>query len=137
MAADWMAENGRLPPQAVEHIAREMLERLAELERLGIVHGDIGAAGLLLTDSGRVALPMAGLRAAVRPAEGYSFSDLQPEAYDYLAPERIADGTPPTLASDMYACGCLWWHLLTGRAPFAGGNSLAKLRAVHAGRWSR
>jgi serine/threonine protein kinase len=134
MAADWMAENGRLPPQAVEHIAREMLERLAELERLGIVHGDIGAAGLLLTDAGRVALPMAGLRAVVRPTEGYSFSDLQPEAYDYLAPERIADGTPPTLASDVYACGGLWWHLLTGRSPFAGGNSLAKLRAVHAGR---
>jgi serine/threonine protein kinase len=133
-AADWMAENGRLPPQTVEHIAREMLERLAELERQGIVHGDIGAAGLLLTDSGHVALPMAGLRAAVRPAEGYGFSDLQPEAYDYLAPERIADGTPPTLASDVYACGCLWWHLLTGRAPFAGGNSLAKLRAVHAGK---
>lgn len=134
MVADWMAENGRLPPQAVEHIAREMLARLAELERLRIVHGDIGAAGLLLTDSGRVALPMAGLRAVVRPAEGYSFSDLQPEAYDYLAPERIADGTPPTLASDMYACGGLWWHLLTGRSPFAGGNSLAKLRAVHAGK---
>ena len=133
-AADWMAENGRLPPQAVEHVAREMLERLAELERLGIVHGDIGAAGLLLTDAGRVALPMAGLRAAVRPAEGYSFSDLQPEAYDYLAPERIADGTPPTLASDMYACGCLWWHLLSGRPPFSGGNSLAKLRTVHAGK---
>jgi serine/threonine-protein kinase len=134
VAADWMAENGRLLPQAVEHIAREMLERLAELERLGIVHGDIGAAGLLLTDSGRASLPMAGLRAAVRPAEGYSFGDLPPEAYDYLAPERIADGTPPTLASDVYACGCLWWHLLTGRPPFAGGNSLAKLRAVHAGK---
>jgi serine/threonine protein kinase len=131
-AADWMAENGRLPPQAVEQIARDMLERLLELERLGIVHGDIGAAGLLLTESGRIALPMAGLRALVRPAEGYSFGDLQPEAYDYLAPERIADGTPPTLASDIYACGCLWWHLLTGRPPFAGGNSLAKLRAVHA-----
>ena len=43
VAADWMAENGRLSPQAVEHVAREMLERLAELERLGIVHGDIGA----------------------------------------------------------------------------------------------
>ncbi len=131
-AAEWMAENGRLPPRAVEHIAREMLERLLELERLGIVHGDIGAAGLLLTDSGRVALPMAGLRALVRPAEGYGFGDLQPEAYDYLAPERIAEGVRPTLTSDLYACGCLWWHLLTGRSPFAGGNSLAKLRAVHA-----
>jgi eukaryotic-like serine/threonine-protein kinase len=131
-AADWMVENGRLPPQVVMHIAREMAARLTDLERLGTAHGDVSAAGLVLLPSGHIVLPMAGLRAIVRPAEGYGFNDLQPEAYDCLAPERIAEGTAPTIASDLYACGCLWWHLLTGRAPFPGGNSLAKLRAVHA-----
>lgn len=133
-AAEWMAENGRFPPHVVLHVARKMLERLAELERLGVVHGDVCAAGLLLQRSGQVVLPMAGLRGIVRAAEGYSFGDLQPEVYDYLAPERIAEGSPPSIAGDLYACGCLWWHLLTGRPPFAGGNSLAKLKAVHAAR---
>lgn len=132
LAADWMVENGRFPGAAVLHIAREMLGRLADLELLGIVHGDVGAAGLLVQESGHVVLPAPGLRGIVRPHEGYSFNDLRPEAYDYLAPERIADGIPPTTAGDVYACGCLWWHLLTGRAPFAGGNSLEKLKAVHA-----
>ncbi len=131
-AADWMAENGRFPPVAVMHIAREMISRLAALERLSQAHGDIGAAGLILQSGGQVMLPMPGLRAIVRPHEGYSFNDLSPEAYDYLAPERIATGSPPTLAGDVYGCGCLWWHLLTGRAPFGGGNSLTKLQAVHA-----
>ncbi len=131
-AAEWMVENGRFSPPVVLQLAREMLVHLADLERLGVVHGDIGAAGLLLQSNGQVVLPMAGLRGIVRPHEGYSFGDLQPEAYDTLAPERIAEGTGPTLASDLYACGCLWWHLLTGRAPFAGGNSLARLKAVHA-----
>lgn len=133
-AADWMVENGRFPAPAVLHIAREMVQRLADLELLGIVHGDVGAAGLLAQESGHVVLPAPGLRGIVRPHEGYSFNDLRPEAYDYLAPERIADGAPPTFAGDVYACGCLWWHLLTGRAPFAGGDSLAKLKAVHAAR---
>jgi serine/threonine-protein kinase len=131
-AADWMAENGRFPPTAVLHIAREMLARLADLELLGIVHGDVGAAGLIFQPSGHVVLPMPGLRGIVRPSEGYSFNDLPSEAYDYLAPERIGDGSPPTLASDLYACGCLWWHLLAGRPPLGGGNSLDKLKAVHA-----
>ena len=133
-AAEWMVENGRFPPHVVLHIARGMLERLADLEELGVVHGDLCAGGLFLQPSGQVVLPMPGLRGIVRPCEGYSMSDLQPEAYDYLAPERIAEGRAPTRASDWYACGCLWWHLLTGRAPFAGGNSLAKLKAVHAAR---
>jgi serine/threonine-protein kinase len=58
---------------------------------------------------------------------------LPPEAFDYLAPERVAAGTPPSAASDAYACGCVWWHLLCGRPPLAGGDSLAKLRAAQAG----
>lgn len=131
-AADWMVENGRFPPVAVLHIARELARQLAELDRAGLVHGDIGASGLLLNEAGHVAAPLPGFRGIVRPSEGYSFNDLAVESYDCLAPERVADGAPPTRASDLYACGCLWWHLLTGRAPFAGGNALAKLKAVHA-----
>jgi len=133
-ALEWMAENGRLPPLIALHVAREMLSRLLELERIGVVHGDLSAAGLLIDRAGQVQLPLAGVRGVVRPHEGYSFADLPPEGYDYLAPERIAAGTPPNMASDIYACGCLWWHLLTGRPPFAGGSSLSKLKAVHAAR---
>lgn len=133
-AADWMVESGRFPPPAVLHVAREMVQRLAELEVLNIVHGDIGACGLLLQPSGHVALPAAGLRGVVRPHEGYSANDLGPAAYDYLSPERVADAVEPSTASDLYACGCLWWHLLTGRPPLAGGDALAKLKAAHAAR---
>lgn len=133
-AAGWMVENGRFPPQVVLHIARQMLVHLVAWERLGVVHGDIGAASLLLDGAGRALLPMPGLRGIVRPNEGYSLSDLPPEAYDYLAPERVARVVGTTIASDIYACGCLWWHLLTGRAPLAGGNGLAKLKAAHSAR---
>ncbi len=133
-ALDWMVENGRFSPQVVLAIARAMLERLADLERLGVVHGDLSAYNLWLQASGQLVLPMPGLRGVVRPSEGYGFGDLRPDAYDYLAPERIAAGAPPSTTTDLYACGCLWWHLLTGRPPFAGGNSLAKLKAVHTAR---
>jgi eukaryotic-like serine/threonine-protein kinase len=132
-AAEWMVENGRFPPASVLYIAQEMTAALAALAERSIVHGDISAASLLI-GRGRVVLAHPGLRGIVRPAEGYAHNNLFPAAYDYLAPERIAAGTPPTLVSDLYACGALWWHLLTGRPPFAGGNSLAKLQSVHAAR---
>ncbi len=132
-AADWMVENGRFPAELVLPMAQAMTAALAELAERSIVHGDISAASLLV-DQGRVVLAHPGLRGIVRPGEGYAHHDLFPAAYDYLAPERIASGTPPTVASDVYACGALWWHLLTGRPPFPGGNSLAKLQAVHAAR---
>ncbi len=129
-AAEWMVQHGRFPPEVVLEIARSMLARLVELEKSGVCHGDVSAAGLILTGSGEAVLPWPGLRGILRPEEGYAQIDLPPEAFDNMAPERIASGTPPTVASDIFACGCLWWHMLCGRPPLAGGDSLAKLRAA-------
>lgn len=129
-AGEWIVHNGRFSPQCVLEIARQMLVGLAALEKQGMAHGDIGAASTVLTPDGGVVLPFPGLRGLLRPEEGYAHADLPPEGYDYLAPERVVQGTPPNMASDLYACGCLWWHLLTGRVPVPGGSSLAKLRAA-------
>ena len=109
-----------------------MLAGLLKLEQAGICHGDVSVSSLILSPSGEVALSLPGLRAILRPEEGFSHADLVPEAYDSLAPERISAGTPPNPQSEIYACGCVWWHLLCGRPPLAGGNGLAKLRAAQA-----
>ncbi len=129
-AAEWIVHHGRLPADVVLEIARAMLVALVALEQSGWRHGDMGTSAMVLTDSGGVVLQQPGLRAILRPEEGYAHADLRGEAYDYLAPERITDGTPPDTAADVYACGCLWWHLLCGRPPLQGGDSLAKLRAA-------
>lgn len=133
-AAEWMAHHGRFPPEVVLAMARAMLASLVRLEEAGLCHGDVGTAAVTLTGAGGVVLLQPGLRAIVRPEEGYAHADLLPEAYDYLAPERITEGTPPTIAGDVYACGCLWWQMLCGRPPFSGGDSLGKLRAAQAAR---
>jgi serine/threonine-protein kinase len=132
-AAEWIVHHGRFPGEVVLEIARTMLAGLAELEKAGICHGDLSIASLILADNGGVRLSLPGVRGILRPEEGYAHADLPPEAYDTLAPERIAAGTPPRTPSEIYACGCVWWHLLCGRAPLAGGDSLARLRAAQAG----
>src|SRR5690606_3814426 len=102
-AAEWVVRHGRFPPLVVLEIARQTAEALAQLEQVGVVHGDPCATGLVLCAGGQVRLPLPGLRALVRPEEGHAHADLAPESYDYLAPERIEKGTPPTRASDLYA----------------------------------
>jgi len=133
-AAEWMVRAGRFPPNLVLEIARQMLTGLILLEEAGLCHGDISASGLVLTDDGDVVLPQPGLRGAIHPDEGAPCVDLVPEAYDYLAPERIAERAPPSTLADVYACGCLWWHLLAGRPPVPGGTTPAKLRAIDTAR---
>ena len=127
-AAEWMIRHGRFRPDAVLTVARTMVSGLIALEKHGLCHGDISLSGIQLTASGSVALLQPGLRGIIRPEEGYARADLAPEAYDAMAPERVATGTRPTTASDIYACGCVWWHMLCGRPPLGGGDSLAKLR---------
>ena len=130
--ADFLLHHGRFPPEAVLEIARAMLGQLATLEAANLVHGDIRVQNVLISSDGDICIPHAGLRSIMRPQEGISFHDLAPDACSGLAPERVTEGTPPSVASDLFACGCVWWHMLCGRPPLGCGDVLARLRAAQA-----
>jgi len=76
-------------------------------ETIGLIHGDVRAASLMCPESADAFFDPSWAAVRVRPAEGYALADLAPEAFETLAPERIDTGSPPTIASDIYACGCL------------------------------
>ncbi len=130
--ADFLLHHGRFPPEAVLEIARAMLGQLATLEAANLVHGDIRVQNVLISSDGDICIPHAGLRSIMRPQEGISFHDLAPDACSGLAPERVTEGAPPSVASDLFACGCVWWHMLCGRPPLGCGDVLARLRAAQA-----
>jgi hypothetical protein len=130
--ADLVLHHGRFPPGVVLEIARAMLGELVALEAAGLVHGDIRTQNVLITRDGEVHIPHPGLRGVVRPYEGISHHDLAPDACSTLAPERVTAGAPPSAASDLFACGCVWWHTLCGRPPLGGGDTMARLRAAQA-----
>lgn len=127
-ARSLLVRQGRLAGGAVAEIARQLLGGLAELHRAGLAHGEIRPANLRLTVRGEAVLVDAG----VRPASSavLVIDDARPpDWYDGSAPERIGSGAPPNAASDVYALGCLLWHLLAGRPAFPTGDPLAKLAA--------
>jgi len=128
--AELVVRHGRLPGEIVLAVARQMVMALVTLRRHEIIHGDITLREVAWHRDGHGVLTMPGVRGVACPCETRTWQGLPPSAYDTMAPERIAHGCPPTWASDLYACGCLWWHLLAGRPPFAGGNRLTKLMAV-------
>ena len=136
-AGQWVSWHGRLPPAVALEIVRQMAAALATLEAAGITHGDIAASSIMLNENGIIQLARAAVRGVFRPDESESPERLPIEAFDYLAPERMQIASRETrlnAAHDMYACGCLWWHLLTGRTPLAGGDHAAKFLAVKAGK---
>jgi serine/threonine protein kinase len=136
-AAPWMAYHGRFPPDAVLEIARQMLTGLQAWEDAGLLHSDLGANQLLIDDEGTVRVTGGGLRGTVRPNEAIDEGDereLPADVFDYLAPERFERSAPATTASDLFAYGCLLWHLLTGRPPLPGATRGAKMHSALKGR---
>lgn len=128
-ARQWMLGHGRCPPAVVLEIARQMLKGLVLCEEAGVVHSGLGIDQLWFDGRGELWLPEPGLRGALRPIETKD-DELPPEAYDCLSPERATDETLCDVLDDVYACGALWWQLLTGRPPFVGGTAAAKLRTL-------
>lgn len=138
-AAPWMAYHGRFPPEAVLEIARQVLTGLLAWEQAGLLHSDLAASQLLIDAGGTVRVTGGGLRGIVRPDEMTQDAgerELPAEVFDYVAPERFAPYEPATTASDLFAFGCLNWHLLTGRPPLAGATLAAKMQSAQKGRFA-
>lgn len=126
--AELLVRRGRFPASVVVEIGRQLLDGLAALETHGLVHGDVSLTNVRITPHGQSVLVDAGLVSVFRPA--FSFHTIRSaERYDGLAPERISAGLSPSSSSDLYSLGCLLWHLLAGRPPFAAGDPLAKVAA--------
>ncbi len=132
--AEWLRAGQRPTPDAALAIIRELIGSLAVADSRGLVHGDLKPANVFIDRRGRVLLVDSGLRRVVAGAELAATRDLPPECCDCVAPEVAAAAPPPDAASDIYSLGCIFYHLLTGRPPFGGGDAERKLAAHRAGR---
>jgi len=108
---------GPLPiADAVEAVRRAAMA-LAYVHRGKIAHGAVRPRHLVLRDDGQLVLT--GILSPV-PRDLAAADDEAPmlEAAECLAPELCGDDPRPTPASDIYALGCTFYFLLTGKAPF-------------------
>ena len=101
----------RLSLASVVNIASDIAAALIPARKVHLVHGDLKAANILITESGRATLTDFGIaqRGNSGPARGGS-----PSA---LSPEQCRGGAIDS-RSDLFALGCLLYRMLSGEAPF-------------------
>lgn len=126
--------HGPMPVEQACDCVRQAALGLQHAFERGLVHRDIKPHNLLLTkQSGIVKVLDMGLaRLNVQRGEDYSTTTLTREGTvmgtpDYIAPEQALDARTADIRADLYSLGCTFFFLLTGRAPFAGGNVMEKL----------
>jgi serine/threonine protein kinase len=130
--AEILKRRGPLDPiRTCHYIAQAALGLQHAYEKAGIVHRDIKPGNLLLSRDGVVKILDMGLARffmddndqITRRHDGNSVLGTA----DYLSPEQALDSSAVDIRSDIYSLGCTFYHLLTGKAPFAEGSVTEKL----------
>jgi hypothetical protein len=106
-----VAARGHLSVGESVTILAPVARALAGLHGLGVVHGDVTPANVLLERTGQPLLADLGVASLVGEVPGQLYGTT-----GFVAPEVVDRGVVTT-ASDVYAVGALAWWCVTGQAP--------------------
>lgn len=120
--------SGPMPPERAGHLVWQVLGALAHAHQAGIVHGDINPSNLLVTDGAGIKIIDFGL-ARIAEAEQETTDATQAGTPVYKAPEQVLSQDVDSRA-DLYACGVVFYQLLTGTLPFKATRPAELLQQV-------
>jgi len=119
----WLKQNGAMPVERAMQVVSDAASGLAYAESLGIVHRDIKPDNLMLDQHGAVKIADLGLASTVEETE-----DKAVGTPHFMAPEQVLRKTIDH-RTDLYALGCTFYRLVTGKTPFRGQTVKDILRA--------
>jgi serine/threonine-protein kinase len=118
-----LQERGALPVDEARRILAAVGAGLTAAHEAGVIHRDLQPSNVLLHPSGAVKLIDFGLAKAPLLA-GLTMTGLILGTPEYMAPEQVR-GRVVDERSDVYAFGCMAYHMITGRPPFRAETPIA------------
>ncbi len=124
------ASGGMAPDRAVR-VLSQMGGALDAIHGVGLVHRDIKPSNVLIRNVGgsdHAYLTDFGVAKRSDTVADLTATGMVVGTVDYMAPEQISGGHTDA-RTDVYALGCVFYELLSGRVPYERENSVAKLFA--------
>jgi serine/threonine-protein kinase len=131
--AERMRRDGRVPPDEVRRLLRDLALALDSAHRDGVIHRDLKAENILIErGTGRAMLTDFGVALArsldpVRSDVSRAFGTPH-----YMSPEQAVGDLDIDGRSDLYSLGVLGYYMLSGRLPF-DAPTFEALAAKHVG----
>ena len=120
-----LQRKGRIGWETVLSYGEQICNALAAAHAQGVVHRDIKPSNFLMTPEGQLKLSDFGL-ATMSASRKITQAGKTAGTFLYMAPEQIR-GQEVTPRTDLYALGCMFYELLTGKPPFIGETPAATL----------
>ena len=122
LRATWRCPIGCPSPTSLSVMA-QLLDALHYAHEQGVWHRDIKPNNIIITPDGRVKIADFGIARIESSAPTQIQTTMLIGSPGYIAPERYTGDTPPDRRVDIFSCGALLYHLLTGKSPFSGTDS--------------
>jgi serine/threonine-protein kinase len=116
-----------LPIEKIVDIAAQVADGLGFAHASGIVHRDIKPPNIMVLDSGVVKITDFGI--ALLPTGSRTLAGTVFGSPKYMSPEQVV-GRPVDGRADIFSLGAVLYEMLTGFAPFFGGDLEAVLYQV-------
>lgn len=91
-----------------------------------ILHGNICPENILISNTGNVLLLCLGLPTSISKNVAY-IGDTESIIHYYNSPESLLNEETHDIRSDIYALGSIFYHLLSGRAPWEANSTQSLL----------
>ena len=119
---DVMREEAPMTPRRALAYLEPILIALSEAHESGLIHRDIKPENVLISTNGAVKVADFGLARAASVDQ--RTSSVLIGTVSYLAPEVIANQAVDPRA-DIYACGAIFFEMITGRKPHVADSPIA------------
>ena len=126
---DVVSRDGPLPVESAISKILDVIDGLCEAHRLGVVHRDVKPSNCFVEADGRVKVGDFGLAKSLVGGDALTRTGAFLGTPLFASPEQIK-GETVGAQSDVYSVAATLYCLLTGQAPFQGGDAAATLARI-------
>jgi len=126
---EMLDRDGPFSEQKAPRAITEASKGLAYMQGTGVVHRDIKPENIMWANDGRILLVDLGFAKSISADGQAEYEDETCGTVQYISPEQAKGKADLDIRADIYSLGATLYHLVIGKLPFSGKDSMEVMAA--------